>query len=170
MLRHLLNTPPPPAPPNVPQLSRLEGEILSARELQKAHQEQAQCAQCHRKIDPIGYGLDNFDASGMWRDVEVVTNGKRNKDTAEFPIEPNGELANGKKFNNYRELRDAVSNEVDGFAHGLTESLITYGLVRPYGFTDHDLAQEIIEKSKPGGYQFNEIIHALIQSAPFKTK
>jgi len=63
-LRKLLNDPPPPAPPNVPQLSRLSGKPLSPRERLVAHQEQPQCAQCHRKIDPIGFGLENFDAIG----------------------------------------------------------------------------------------------------------
>ena len=63
-----LNDPPPPAPPNVPQLSRLEGPILSPkRENWLAHQEEAQCASCHRKIDPIGFGLENFNAAGKWR-------------------------------------------------------------------------------------------------------
>lgn len=171
VLRHLLNTPPPPAPPNVPQLSRLEGEVLNARDLQKAHQEQPQCAQCHRKIDPIGYGLENFDAAGMWREFEVVTIGKRKgKKETKFPIEPGGTLQNGVEFSSYFELRDAVTDQVDGFAMGLTESLITYGLGRPFGFTDHDLATEIANHAKAGDYQFHEFIHALIQSDPFQTK
>ena len=67
VLRHLLNDPPPPAPPNVPQISRLEGQILTTRERLLAHQEEAQCASCHRKIDPIGFGLENFNAAGKWR-------------------------------------------------------------------------------------------------------
>ncbi|MFM8893112.1 MAG: DUF1592 domain-containing protein, partial [Planctomycetia bacterium] len=67
VLRKLMNDPPPPAPPNVPQLSRLEGKPLSTRELLRLHQEQPQCAQCHRAIDPIGLGLENFDAAGRWR-------------------------------------------------------------------------------------------------------
>ena len=72
VLRHLLNDPPPPPPANVPMLSRLDDKVLAVRELQKAHQEAPQCAQCHRKIDPIGYGLENFTAAGLWRDHEIV--------------------------------------------------------------------------------------------------
>ncbi|MDF1659943.1 MAG: DUF1592 domain-containing protein, partial [Verrucomicrobiales bacterium] len=123
VLRHLLNNPPPPAPPNVPQLSRLEGEVLSARELQKAHQEQAQCAQCHQKIDPIGYGLENFDASGRWRDVEVILSGKKNSTLTEFPIEPAGKFMDGTSFESYFDLRDVVVDRTDDFAMGLTEAL-----------------------------------------------
>ncbi|MDF1754023.1 MAG: DUF1592 domain-containing protein [Verrucomicrobiales bacterium] len=170
VLRHLLNNPPPPAPPNVPQLSRLEGEVLGVRELQKAHQEEAQCAQCHRKIDPIGYGLENFDAAGLWRDMEIVKSGKKNKQQTSFEIDPSGKLSNGTTFDDYYQLRDRIADEVDNFAYGLTEALITYGLGRPFGFTDHTLAEEIVVKTKPGGYQFNEFIHALVQSKPFQTK
>ncbi|MCB1123400.1 MAG: DUF1592 domain-containing protein, partial [Verrucomicrobiae bacterium] len=72
IMRCLLNDAPPPAPANVPQLSRLNGQFLSAREMQKAHQEEPQCAQCHRKIDPLGFGLENFNAVGSWRDLEIV--------------------------------------------------------------------------------------------------
>jgi hypothetical protein len=61
VLRKLLNDPPPPAPPNVPQLARLAGKSLTARERVVLHQEAPQCASCHRKIDPIGFGLENFD-------------------------------------------------------------------------------------------------------------
>ena len=64
ILKKVLNEPPPPAPANVAQLSRLESRLLTNRERLLAHQEQPQCAQCHRKIDPIGFGLENFDAVG----------------------------------------------------------------------------------------------------------
>ncbi len=67
VLRKLLHDPPPPAPPNVPQLTRLEGKLLTSRERILAHQEEPQCASCHRKIDPIGFGLENFNAVGKWR-------------------------------------------------------------------------------------------------------
>ena len=67
VLRHLLNDPPPPAPPNVPQISRLTDQVLTTRERLLVHQEKSQCASCHRKIDPIGFGLENFNAAGKWR-------------------------------------------------------------------------------------------------------
>ena len=170
VLRHLLNNPPPPAPPNVPQLSRLEGEVLSARELQRAHQEQAQCAQCHQKIDPIGYGLDNLDASGRWRDVEVILSGKRNAPAHEFPIEPAGKFMDGTTFDSFFDLRDVVADRTDAFAMGLTEALISYGMGRPFGFSDAQLAHDIVAEASTTDYQVAAFIHALIQSKPFQSR
>jgi len=87
VLRKLLNEPPPPAPANVPEIVRLAGKSLTTRERLQAHQESPQCASCHRKIDPIGFGLENFDATGQWRntdsyqpvDAEGVRNAKLRK-------------------------------------------------------------------------------------------
>ena len=75
VLRHLLQDPPPPAPPNVPQISRLADKPLTTRERLAAHMEEAQCASCHRKIDPIGFGLENFDAALAARDAVPVAAG-----------------------------------------------------------------------------------------------
>jgi mono/diheme cytochrome c family protein len=171
VLRHLINDPPPPAPPNVPQLSRLDGEVLSARELQKAHQEEPQCAQCHQKIDPIGYALENFDASGLWRDKETIVIGRRNANkTKDFDIDPRGELPGGKSFADYHGLRDAVAEYPDEFARSFTEALIEYGLGRAYGFTDQDLADEILNQAKSSEYEISEFVHALVQSKQFRSK
>ena len=170
VLRHLLHDPPPPAPPNVPQISRFGGEILSSRQLQFAHQQELQCAQCHRKIDPIGFGLENFNAVGQWRDTEIIRTGRKRNTVTTFPIDPAGQLADGTKFKDYRGLREIVASRIDHFAQGLTESLIEYGLGRPYGFTDQDLAVEIIQAAKQEDYELSSFIHALVQSKPFQTK
>ena len=101
VMRKLLNDPPPPAPANVPQLERLEGKHVSARRLQKLHMEEPQCAQCHRKIDPIGYGLQNFNAAGRWRSKEIAYEvGRRGQKTekASFEIDPSGTLPDGTAF------------------------------------------------------------------------
>lgn len=171
VLRHLLNDPPPPAPPNVPMLSRLAGQVLSARELGQAHQEQPQCAQCHQKIDPIGFGLENFNAAGLWRDTETIIIGRRKANkTKEFEIDPRGQMPGGKQFANYIGLRDSVSEYEDSFARGFTESLIAYGLGRPFGFTDQDLADEIMRSAEHSDYEISDFIHALVQSKQFQTK
>ncbi|KLU05530.1 putative signal peptide and transmembrane protein [Rhodopirellula islandica] len=174
VLRHLLNDPPPPAPPNVPQLSRLAGETLPARELARAHQEQPQCANCHHKIDPIGFGLENFDAAGQWRDQEVIGLGKRRygrwQEDVRFEIDPAGKVPNGKQFSNFLELRDAVAEYDDEFARGFTEALIAYGLGRPFGFTDQELASQISLQAKQHHHSIVQFIHALIQSPAFQTR
>lgn len=152
-------------------LSRLDGQVLSARALTRAHQEEPQCAQCHQKIDPIGFGMENFNAAGLWRDLETIRIGKlKANKTKEFPIDPSGQLLRGKKFKDFFGLRDAVAEHTDCFAQGLTESLITYGLGRPYGFTDQGLAEEIMEKARAGDYEFSLFIQALVQSKTFRSK
>ena len=170
VLRHLLNDAPPPAPPNVPQLSRFDEEVLSARDLQRAHQEEPQCAQCHQKIDPIGFGLENFDAAGAWREVELVASGKRGSIKTEFPIQPTGSFGKDNQFGDYFELRDEIADEVDGFAMGLTEALISYGLGRSFGFTDHNLATDIVAAASGSEYAITDFIHGLVQSKVFRSK
>lgn len=170
VMRKLLNDPPPPAPPNVPQLSRLAEEKLPARELQIAHMEEPQCAQCHRKIDPIGYGLENFDAAGKWRHKErILATSKKDSDVW-AAIDPSGTLPDETPFADYYELRDRIAERGDAFARGLTEALIAYGLGRPYGFTDYDLAQSILADAGSDDYQARSFIHALVQSEQFKLK
>ncbi|MDE0865764.1 MAG: DUF1592 domain-containing protein [Rubripirellula sp.] len=172
VLRKLLHDPPPPAPPNVPQLSRLNAQLLSARELQSAHMEEPQCAQCHRKIDPIGYGLQNFDAAGKWREEEVVylTKNKKIRKTSKHPIDPSGTLPDGTSFTSYFEMRKRIANNEADFARGFAESLIAYGLGRPYGFSDRVLADQMLQDANAAENEIGAFIHSLIQSQAFRRK
>ena len=164
VLRHLLHSPPPPAPANVPQLSRLDGKPLTKRQKLAVHTEEAQCANCHRKIDPIGFGLENFNAAGKWREQD--DNGKRT-----HPIDASGAFYNGPAFGDLFELQELIaSRHEEDFARGFTEALIEYGLGRPFGFTDVDLANEILAAAKDKQYTASEFIHTLVQSKPFQKK
>ena len=163
VLRYLLNDPPPPAPPNIPQLSRLADKPLTARERVLAHQEEPQCASCHRKIDPIGFGLENFTAAGKWR-----TEDKHGKKT--YDIDPSGKFHKGPEFSGYFEMRDLIAQKENDFARGFTEHLIGYGLGRPFGFTDEDLANEITSAAKKEDHSVSAFVHALVQSKAFITK
>jgi hypothetical protein len=163
VLRHILNDPPPPAPPNVPQLSRLADKPLTKREKLAAHMEEAQCASCHRKIDPIGFGLENFDAAGKWRLIE-------GKGRREHKIDPSGAFHKGPAFADYFELRDIIARRESDFARGFTEHLIGYGLGRSFGFTDEDLANEIMTEAKRGNFTVSEFVQALVRSQPFRRK
>jgi hypothetical protein len=163
-LRHLLHSPPPPAPPNVPQLSRLDGKPLTKREKLAAHMEEAQCASCHRKIDPIGFGLENFTAAGKWRE-------KEGKGRRAHQIDASGAFHDGPAFADFFELRELIATKhQEDFARGFTEALIEYGLGRPFGFTDEDLALGIMSSAKNKNYALREFVHALVQTKQFQSK
>ena len=167
VLRHLLNDPPPPAPPNVPQLSRLADQVLTTRQRLLAHQEEAQCASCHRKIDPIGFGLENWGAAGKWRTEDSDGSGRQERT---WKIDASGAFHKGPAFNDYHELRDLIAEREEDFARGLTEHLIEYALGRPFGFTDEDLASEIVSSARGKEFAIGEFIHTLVQSDAFRTK
>jgi hypothetical protein len=168
VLRKLLHDPPPPAPPNVPQITRLEGKLLTTRERLLAHQEEPQCASCHRKIDPIGFGLENFNAVGKWRTQDSYE--KKGVGKKEWQIDPTGAFHKGPAFQNYFELRDLIAERADDFARGFTEDLIEYALGRPYGFADDELAAQIVARAKGKDLSVREFIHALVASETFHRK
>jgi hypothetical protein len=172
VLRYLLNDPPPPAPPNVPQLSRLADKSITTRERLRAHQEEAQCASCHRKIDPIGFGLENFDAAGKWRTTGVNRTkvGRSWRTNKTWEIDASGAFHKGPAFSNYFELRDRVAEREPDFARGFTEALIAYALGRPFAFTDEDLAKEILTVAKSKEHSVSEFVQALVLSEAFKWK
>lgn len=176
VLRHLLNDPPPPAPPNVPQLSRLADKPLSARQRVLAHQEQPQCASCHRKIDPIGFGMENFDAAGKWRTTErhvpkdkKARKANKGKKTV-WEIDPSGKFHKGPEFSNYHEMRYLIAKREHDFARGFTEHLIEYALGRPFGFTDEDLAKDILSSTKSKDYTVSEFFQSLVATKEFQSK
>jgi len=179
ILRSLLNDAPPPAPANVPQLSRLADHVLSARDLQKLHQEEPQCAQCHRTIDPLGFGLENFDAVGQWREAEVfekiigdLSTGKTRKlpQPISIPIDPSGTLPDGTPFQDWFEFRDRMAEQEADFARGFTEGLIEYALGRPFGFIDYNMADDIMARAEAKDYAMDQFILGVVLSERFKLK
>jgi len=175
VLRKLLNDPPPPAPPNVPQLARLAGKSLTSRERVVLHQEEPQCASCHRKIDPIGFGLENFDAVGAWRTTDSYTpldaNGKPlPKARKTWTIDPAGSLHGGPSFEDFFGLREIVASRPEAFARGFTSALVEYALGRPCGFSDEPLVEEVVGTAKAGQMSPRAFIHALVASEAFRTK
>lgn len=175
VLRKLLNDPPPPAPANVPALTRLAGKVLTTRERMQAHQEDAQCASCHRKIDPIGFGLENFDAVGQWRteDSYVPTDAKGKPDPKSkktWTIDPAATLHNGPAFQDYFGLRDVIASRTDAFARGFSAALIEYALGRPCGFSDEPLLTDLLRQTREKDFAAREFIHALVRSKEFRTK
>ena len=168
VLRKLLHDPPPPAPPNVPQLTRLEGKLLTTRERLKLHQEEPQCASCHRRIDPIGFGLENFDAVGRWRTEDSYV--KEGVGTKTWKIEPAGALHGGPEFKDFHELREIIASKPEAFATGFTEALLEYALGRPCSFSDDALVKAIVKRAADKDYSVREFIDAVVQSRAFRTK
>ncbi len=166
VLRKLLNDPPPPAPANVPQLNRLANKQLTTRERIALHQEDAQCAQCHRKIDPVGFGLENFDAVGKWRTVDL----RPGVPPDNRSIKAEGAFFKGPAFRDYYELRDLIAAKPERFARGFTEALVEFGLGRPFGFSDEMLAEEILTQAAKKDFQVAEFIQALVATKAFHSK
>jgi hypothetical protein len=179
VLRKLMHDPPPPAPANVPQLTRLESREITTRERLRMHQEEPQCAQCHRVIDPIGYGLENFDAAGRWRTEEhfygrgwVVKDKLAGKVVKKsWPIEPAGAFYGGPAFRDYFELRQLIATRHgDAFARGLIENLFAYALGRPVSFADADTLDALARKAKANGFRLRDILQAIVATDEFQTK
>jgi hypothetical protein len=175
VLRKLLNDPPPPAPANVPAITRLADRVLTTRERLQAHQEDPQCASCHRKIDPIGFGLENFDAAGQWRTEDSYqasdASGKPKPESKKtWPVEPGATLHKGPSFKDFFELRDIVASKSDAFARGFSAALIEYALGRPCGFSDESLIETLHERAARKDLALREFIHALVESKEFHTK
>jgi len=175
ILRKLVDDPPPPAPANVPQIARLAGKVLTTRERLKTHQEDAQCASCHRKIDPFGLGLENFDAVGQWRTEDTYQvkdeHGKPVKGASKtWVIDASATLHKGPSFQNYFELRDIIASRSDHFARGFSKALIEYALGRSIGFRDEALADDMIARAKKNNLSVREFIHALVASNEFHSK
>lgn len=175
VLRKLFNDPPPPAPPNVPQLNRLAEKVLTPRERVQAHQEEPQCASCHRKIDPVGFGLENFDAVGQWRTEDhyqaLNAQGKPiPKAFKTWKIDPAGALHKGPAFRDFFELRGILATRSESFARGFSSALAQYALGRPCGFTDEPLLASMLERAREKQFNVREFVHTLVASKEFHSK
>jgi hypothetical protein len=159
----------------VPQLSRLADKPLSPRERVLAHQEEPQCLQCHRKIDPIGFGLENFDAVGQWRTQDTYqvmdeTGKPVNGASTTWQIDASATLYKGPAFRDYFQLRDLIAEKSGAFAKGFSEALIEYALGRPVGFRDEPLTKEMIASAQSENLGMRAFVHALVASREFHTK
>ena len=163
ILEKLLHDPSPAPPPNVPQLSEASEKSLSMSETIKLHQSKAQCASCHKKMDPIGFGLENFNAIGQWRDKEKVGRKALSlKISDSFPGE--------KKFKNIKEFKSHLLNYRDNLAQSLVEGVMAYGIGRKVQFSDQQEIANLTEQLRKHKYQARSLIHALVNSKSFQYK
>jgi len=162
-MEKILHDKPAPPPPNVPELDEASDKPLSNREMVLLHQNRATCASCHQKMDVIGFGLENFDTTGRWRDTEKV--GRKR-----VPIQPGGTLPDGGKFTNVSELKSLLLQHQDDLAEELTESILAYALGRTVEFSDTDDVEKILSKLKKTNYPLRDLIREVALSPLFKKK
>src|SRR5207237_2841277 len=130
----------------------------------EAHTTHATCASCHRKIDPLGFAFDNFDAIGRWRTEERVTGGKG----ANPPVNASGTLPDGRAFAGPDEFRQLLVQDLDRFAEAFVEQLATYALRRVMTINDAASIHAIAQASKKDGYKLRTVIENLVMSDLFQ--
>ena len=160
MLENLLGTPPPPPPPDVPSLeASADGANRSMREQLEMHRSNPVCAACHQSMDPLGFGLENYDGIGRWREVD-----------GSFPIDPSGTLPDGSSFTNAAEMRALLVSQLPQFSLTLTEKMLTYAVrrsLRPY---DRPTVDEIHDAVTNDDYRFRTMVHEIVKSLPFQAR
>jgi hypothetical protein len=160
VLEQVLGQHVPPAPANVPSLEKQDGAKianLTLRERTELHRQDAVCANCHKILDPIGFGLENFDAIGRWRD----------QDDSGAPIDATGELPGGKRFTSPRELKKIIGARKDELARNLAQKLLAYALCRQLEGYDELVVDRLIDTIEPDGYRMQSLITGIVTSYPF---
>ncbi len=159
ILEAILGDEPPEAPANVPTLEEAQesNPDLTLRDHLELHRTQKTCASCHAVMDPIGLGLENFNAIGQWR----VTDGG-------LPVNASGELPDGNSFDDPLELLNILINREEDFARNFTRKLMTFALGRGLEYYDRIAIDEILEQTKPNGYRIVDIATEIVLSRPFR--
>jgi hypothetical protein len=163
VLDKFLHDPSADPPPNVPELTDTSKEPLPVREMIELHQSKAQCASCHAMIDPIGYGLETFDAVGLWREEAKV--GKRME-----KIEQGGTLPGGKTYDDFEQFKSLLMENKEQLARSLVEGSASYGLGRTTEFSDGDDLDALTKQLMSDDLRAKSLIHNLVQSSLFQSK
>lgn len=160
VLEQIIGEQVPPPPPNVPALDKQDKqtvENLTLRQRTELHRKDAVCASCHKVFDPIGFGLENFDAIGRWRE----------QDDSGGAIDGVGELPDGKHFASPKELKTLIAARTDDLARNLTEKLLAYALCRPLEGYDEIVVDHLVEAMAKDGYRMQTLITEIVTSYPF---
>lgn len=160
VLENLLGTPPPPPPPNIPSLDQRRRFRGTLRQRLEQHRENPACANCHAMLDPIGFGLENFDGIGSWRDQD-----------GNAPVDSAGRLTTGQEFQNAAELTEILlRDKSDQFTRNLAAKLLTFALGRGVEYYDKPALAEIMAKTKKDNHAFQSLIIAIAESVPFQKR
>lgn len=158
ILEQILGTPPPPPPPDIPELEqvKLSGSL---RQKMEQHRANPSCTTCHARMDPLGFGLENFDAIGAWREKD-----------GEFAIDPSGTLPGGKTFAGPAELRTILKGRHEQFCRNLARKLLTYALGRGLEPTDNHAVSQIVAAVEANGYKFSTLVVEIAKCEPFQLR
>jgi hypothetical protein len=158
VLGNILASPAPPPPASIPALVEQDesGEALSMRAAIEKHRANPVCATCHNRMDPIGFGLENFNPIGQWRTTD-----------AGQPVDSSGMLHDGSEFQGPAELQNALLKQPGVIANAFTQKLLTYALGRDLEYYDMPVVRNIVEKSAGNDYRFSDIVIGIVNSLPF---
>lgn len=154
----------PPPPQNVPAIEPDIRGATTIREKLAKHRSNDACASCHRKMDPPGFALENFNAAGQWRERYERKGSKGPR------IDPSYEMPDGRHFEDIDTFRELVLEHPDTVARCVAEKMLSYGTGETIQFADREAIDEIVEQSKESQYGFRSLLHAVIASPVFQAK
>ncbi len=162
ILDNLLGTPPPPPPPDAGVLpgDDKSPEGLSFRQQLELHREKPNCAGCHAKIDPLGFGLENFDAVGRWRE----------KDANGLPVDSKATLPGDIIFSTPAELKQILLSADELFLRNLARKMLAYSLGRALEYYDEPVISELVTSLRKNDLRIRPLIHAITASDPFQNR
>ncbi len=161
LLETLLDEELPPPPANVGDLPDASGDLSKAtlRQRFEQHRKKPQCASCHNRIDPLGYGLENFDAVGRWREKD---NGQ--------PVDAEGVLRGGEKFRGPAELKKILLGRQDVFARSVSARMLSFALGRKLDYRDDPVVDRLAKDLAAADFKPSALLTGIARSAPFLMK
>jgi hypothetical protein len=158
VLANLLGAPPPAAPPDVPPLKEpgAGGAPRSLRERMEVHRRNAPCASCHRRMDPLGFSLETFDATGKWR-----------TEADGVPVDTTASLPDGTTFDGVAGLRKVLVTHSEDFVRTVSGKMLAYAIGRGLEPLDYPAVRKIARDAAAKDYRWSAIIASIAQSTPF---
>ena len=164
ILKHIQGIPPAQPPADVPTLDDKDigtTKALTVREMISKHRASPTCSACHAVMDPLGFALENFDATGMWRDRDRF---------AGTAIDSVGELPDGTTLKGPDDLRNALLRKPEQFVQTFAEGLLTYAMGRTEEYYDMPTVRRIVRDAAPKDYKFSLIVQSIVKSDQFKMR
>jgi hypothetical protein len=164
IMKHILGSPPPTPPQNVPALDENDigtTKAKTVREMMAQHRANPVCYSCHAVMDPLGFALENFDATGVWRDRDRY---------AGTVIDASGELPDGTPVDGPDDLRKALLSRPEQFVQTFTEQLLVYATGELLDYHDMPTVRRIVRDAAADDYRFSTIVKAIVASDQFQLK